>query len=84
VESGLIGVMHEPKGVSLIKPPELISIKDVLDAAREGNQAGVRVSIDPHDPVHTVLHRRDQAVEQALAGQTLRSLVVEQNHRTTE
>ena len=83
VESGFIGVMHEPKGVSLIKPPELISVKDVLDTAREGNQAGVRVPIDPHDPVHSVLRRRDEAVEQALAGQTLRSLVVEQNHRST-
>jgi membrane protein len=83
VESGLVGVMHEPKGVSLIKPPELISVKHVLDAAREGNQAGVRVPIDPQDPVHTVLRQRDEAVEQALAGQTLRSLVVGQNHRST-
>ena len=83
VESGLIGVMHEPKGVSLIKPPELISVKEVLDATREGNQAGVYVPIDPHDPVHSVLRRRDEAVQQALAGQTLRSLVVEPNSRST-
>ncbi|HJY82594.1 MAG TPA: YhjD/YihY/BrkB family envelope integrity protein [Candidatus Binatia bacterium] len=83
VESGWIGVMHEPKGVSLLTPPELISVKDVLDAAREGNQAGVRVPIDPQDPVHAVLRRRDEAVQQALAGQTLRSLVVEQTHQST-
>jgi membrane protein len=77
VEEGLIGVMKEPEGVSLVKPPELISIKEVLDAVREGNPVAVRIPIDLHDPLENVLRRRDQAVEQALAGQTLRSLALE-------
>ncbi len=77
VESGLLGLMHKPEGVSLIKPPELISVKEVLDAAREGNSAEAHLPIDTSSPVQAVLRRRDEAVEEALAGQTLRSLVPE-------
>jgi membrane protein len=78
VESGMIGVMKEPAGLSLIKPPELISVQEVLDGVREGNPAGVRVPTDLKDPLENLLRRRDEAVEQALAGHTLRSLAVEQ------
>ena len=82
VESGLLGLMHKPEGVSLIKPPELISVKEVLDAAREGNSAEAHLPIDTSSPVQAVLRRRDEAVEKALAGQTLRSLVPEHGELT--
>ena len=75
VDYGLLGLMNRPDGISLIKPPELISVKEVLDAARDGAAGDVRVPIDTGDPVLDVLRRRDEAVEKALAGQTLRSLV---------
>lgn len=84
VEYGLVGLMHKPEGVSLIKAPELISVKEVLDAAREGNPAEVHIPIGTSDPVLAVLRRRDEAVEKALAGQTLRSLVLEEGDRPTE
>ncbi len=84
VEYGLLGLMHKPEGVSLIKAPELISVKEVLDAAREGNPAEVHIPIGTSDPVLAVLRRRDEAVEKALAGQTLRSLVLEEGDRPPE
>ena len=84
VEYGLLGLMHKPEGVSLIKAPELISVKEVLDAAREGNPAEAHIPIDTSDPVVAVLRRRDEAVEKALAGHTLRSLVLEQSDGSAE
>jgi membrane protein len=83
VDSGLIGVMNEPEGVSLIKPPELISAKEILDTAHEGKPAGVPLPVDQEDPVYNLLCRRDEAVEQTLAGCTLQSLALEtRNSRT--
>jgi membrane protein len=77
VETGVIGIVKEPEGVTLIKPPELISVKEILDAVRDGGPAGIRVPLDPNDPLERVLRYRDEAVQQALAGQTLRSLAAE-------
>jgi membrane protein len=76
VERGLLGLMSKPDGISLMKPPELVSLKEVLDAARDGSPAEAQISVDTTDPVIEVLRRRDEAVEEALAGQTLRSLVL--------
>jgi DNA-binding IscR family transcriptional regulator len=73
----MIGIIREPEGVSLIKPPELISITDILDLVRDGGQAGASVPIHPDDPLETLLRRRDEAVTQTLAGHTLRSLAIE-------
>ncbi len=70
-------LLKEPEGVSLIKPPELISVKEVLDAVRDGSPSGIRMPFDPNDPLERMLRRRDEAVEQALAGQTLRSLAAD-------
>ncbi len=84
VENGLLGLMNKPEGVSLLKPPELISVKEVLDAVREGNPVDLRIPMDTGDPVLRVLRRRDEAVEEALVGQTLRSLVFGHRDATTE
>jgi membrane protein len=84
VQSGILGMMDEPKGVSLLKPPELVPVKEILDAAGDGNPAGVRICIDPRDPIDKVLRQRDKAVQEALAGQTLRSLVLEGKKLTKE
>lgn len=84
VEAGVVGLMKEPEGVSLIKPPELIPIKDILDAVRDGEPSGIRVPLDPNDPLERTLRHRDEAVEQALAGQTLRSLAAERMNMLKE
>ncbi len=75
VDSGLLGLMAKPEGITLAKPPELISIKEILDATNKGTAADTLVPLDSGDPVSEMLRRRDAAVEQALAGRTLQSLV---------
>lgn len=73
----LIGVIAEPEGLSLIKPPELISVTEVLDATREGDAAEFLAPLEADDAISSVLHLRDKAVENALGGITLRSLAME-------
>jgi membrane protein len=74
-DTGLLGFMAKPEGISLTKPPELISIKEVLDATHKGRAADATVPLGTEDSVRQVLRRRDAAIEQALSGQTLRSLI---------
>jgi len=75
VDTELLGLMAKPEGISLTKPPELVSIKEVLDAIHKGRAADATISLGTDDGVQEMLCRRDTAIEQALAGQTLRSLV---------
>ena len=77
LDAGMVGMMKEPEGVSLIKPPELISIKEILDAIRDGTPNDVRVPVHPDDPLEALLRRRDEAVAQSLAEYTLRSLALQ-------
>ncbi len=84
VEDGLVGLLNKPEGVSLIKPPELISVKEVLDAVREGSPDDARIPLDDGDPILSVLRRRDEAVEKALAGHTLQSLAIEERRDAEE
>ncbi len=76
-DAGIIGMMKEPEGVSLVTPPELITVKQVLDSIREAGTPEVFRSPTPNNPMDQMLRRRDEAVEQALAGYTLRSLAIE-------
>lgn len=75
VETGQLGLMAKPEGISLAKPPELISIKEVLDAVHKGRSADEIGPLESDYSVRELLRRRDEAIEKALAGQTLRSLV---------
>jgi membrane protein len=84
IECGFVSRLNEPEGINLMKPAELISVKEVLDTIRNGSPPGAFVPADTGDSISNVLRRRDEAIEQALAGQTLRSLVIEQNHQAME
>ena len=83
-EAGVVGLMKDPEGATLIKPPELVSVREILDAVRKGGPSGICVPLDPNDPLERVLRHRDEAVEQALAGQTLRSLALERMRSPNE
>jgi membrane protein len=83
VSQGFLGRLAEPEGVSLLKPPELVSVKEILDATRAGGRDAVRLLSDPSDRVNDVLRRRDEAVKQSLAGLTLQSLVLGQGDTRT-
>ncbi len=81
VEAGLLGLMTKPEGVTLTKPPELISVKEVLDATHKGQAADAMIPLEAGDPVREVLRLRDSAIVEALDGQTLRSLAESHNSR---
>ncbi|MGC4097733.1 MAG: YhjD/YihY/BrkB family envelope integrity protein [Nitrospira sp.] len=78
VHSGLVGRLQEPAGVSLIKPPDLISIRDVLETVRNGGLPGAVIHLETQDPILDLLRRRDKAVEQELARVTVQSLIREE------
>ncbi len=62
----------EPEGVVLGRPPEQIAVASVLDTLRTPGREPV--VIDGGDVISALLDRRNQAVERALDGITLRSL----------
>jgi membrane protein len=72
VKAGILLRSAEPEGVALARPPEAVTVKEILDVV--GESAASAASDGP--AVH-VLRQRDQAVEKALEGMTLRSLVSE-------
>jgi membrane protein len=78
IENGFVGRLHEPEGVSLIKSPDLILVKEVLDSVRNGSPPWILPHLDTGDPVAALLHRRDKAVERALFGETVLSLLQDQ------
>jgi membrane protein len=70
---GFLARAVEPDGVVLARPPESITVIEVLAAIRE--PAHDAVNLDVADgPAADALRRRDDAVDQALAGLTLRSM----------
>jgi membrane protein len=73
VRAGILLRSAEPEGVALARPPEAVTVREILDVV--GDSAGSDVAND--GPATHALRRRDQAVEKALEGMTLRSLVTE-------
>jgi membrane protein len=78
VTQGILCRMSKPEGVGLVKPPDLIPVTDVLNALRNQTLTGTGSRSKATDEVEQLLHRRDEAVERALAGITLRSLILEE------
>ncbi|MCP9453312.1 MAG: YihY family inner membrane protein [Nitrospira sp.] len=74
IQANLVGLVKEPEGISLIKPPELITIKEIFDIVWDGHPRAATSSQSPDDPLEALFRRRDEAVAQSVAGQTLRSL----------
>lgn len=75
VDNGFVGRLQEPEGLSLIKSPDLIFVKDVLDSVRNGTPPWIMPHLDSSDPVTNLLRRRDKAVQKELAGETVQSLL---------
>jgi len=73
VRAGILLRSAEPEGIALARPPETLAVKDILDivddsAIQDDNNSG---------PAADILLRRDQAVQNALDGITLKALVAE-------
>jgi membrane protein len=73
VRAGILLRSAEPEGVALARPPETVTVKDVLDLVSNSAMQDVKNA----GPAADVLVRRDQAVQKALDGITLKSLVAE-------
>ncbi|MDF0651844.1 MAG: YihY/virulence factor BrkB family protein [Nitrospira sp.] len=77
-ENGFVGRLQQPEGVSLIKSPDLIFVKEVLDSVRNGTPPWIVPHLETTDPVSVLLRHRDKVVERALAGETVQSLLQDQ------
>ena len=75
VEHGLMYRTAEPKGMTLGRPPEQITVLEVLRLVAHKDQPDVLSH--SHDPIGALLRQRDQAVYQALAGVTLATLATQ-------
>jgi membrane protein len=75
IENGFVGRLQEPEGVSLIKAPDLIFVREVLDSVRNGTPPWIAPHLDSTDAVSALLRRRDKAVQKELAGETVQSLL---------
>ena len=73
VRAGILLRSAEPEGVALARAPETVAVTDVLDIVGDSSTREVKND----GPVADVLLRRDQAVQKALEGITLKSLIEE-------
>ena len=77
VRCSILGRIAQPEGISLVKPPEMVLMTDVMGVLRCEDVIGLQPSSQAKDPVATLLRRRDQAVARAFAGITLRTFATE-------
>lgn len=73
VARGLLARAVEPEAIVLARPPEQVTVRDVLDTIREPAPDRV-MDVDVPSSVVSALQRRDEAVDQALGALTLQSL----------
>lgn len=78
MEHHLIYQTVEPKGLTLGRPPEQITVLEVLQLVCHKELPPTAIEQKRRDPVGTLLRQRDQAVHDALAGMTLAMLAAEE------
>lgn len=78
VRAGILLKSAEPEGIALARPPESVTGKEILDIVSDTDIQEIKNG----GPVGDVLIRRDQAIEKAMEGITLRTLAAESPART--
>jgi membrane protein len=73
VRAGILLRSSEPEGVALARPPETVTVKDILDIVGDSANQDMKST----GPAADILARRDRAVNEALEGITLKSLAAE-------
>jgi membrane protein len=73
VRAGILLRSADPEGVALARPPESVTVKDILNIVSDS----ATQDVENAGPAADVLLRRDQAVQKALEGVTLKSLVAD-------
>ncbi|HWP58471.1 MAG TPA: YhjD/YihY/BrkB family envelope integrity protein [Candidatus Acidoferrales bacterium] len=79
VRAAILLRSSEPEGIALARPPEEVTVEEVLDIVRGSEAAG---EVRKRGVVAELLERRDQAVKRALQGVTLRSLASDSEPQT--
>jgi membrane protein len=77
VARGILIRATEPEGLVLARPPEDLKVVEILDAIRDPARVDARSPMADSHAVSEVLHRRDEALQEALGDVTLRSLATE-------
>ncbi|MGE0680500.1 MAG: YihY/virulence factor BrkB family protein [Candidatus Binatia bacterium] len=77
VRRGFLLRTAEPKGVTLARLPEHITIPDLFTFVDYSEPGAVATLVEKEDPVSWVLYHRNQIIQQAFADLTLRSLASE-------
>ena len=77
LEHRLIYRTSEPEGITLGRPPDRVTVLEVLQIAWHKEWPRPDVGRQGPDPVETLLRQRDQAVHDALQGVTLTTLAAE-------
>ncbi len=73
VRAGILLRSLDPEGVALARPPENVTVNEVLDIASDSAAHELRTP----GPATDILTRRDRAVHDALEGITLKSLAAD-------
>ena len=81
VHNGILLRATEPAWITLGRPPERISLVEILDTLR--GVKSIPPSGEDEDPIADILQRRDHAVQQALTGVTLSDLCAKTDDTTT-
>jgi DNA-binding IscR family transcriptional regulator len=78
VSAGILLRAAEPEGIALARPPETVTVKEILDIVTGTDIEEMKTA----GPVADALIHRDQAVQKALEGMTLKSLGAEPQAKT--
>ncbi len=84
VEAGVLCRMVEPQGVTLVRAPESITMKEVLRIVEQKDMSPAEAPYETRDPVKNFLQRRDQAVNLSLGDMTLRTFALESDLGASE
>lgn len=77
IRRGILYRTTEPEGIVPGRPPELVTVSEILSDLDGVNPEDTPAPTEKDDPVSRLLRRRDQAIHQALEGVTLRTLAAE-------
>ena len=78
IDHGLVYRTMEPKGLMLGKPPEQLSVLEILQLVSHREYPPVARDSKASDPVGALLRLRDQTILETLNGMTLKSLAEEE------
>lgn len=84
VQAGILGRVIEPVGIVLVKAPEAVLMKEVLDVIKGASLGVAGATAEAVEAVDDLFSRLDQTVGEALAGVTLKAFALQTELRAPE